>query len=770
MTKTFAMCTLLLLLSTLPTTGAASDRCGGGSPSGRRVQYYSGWGIYTRSFYPWEMDLAKLTHVNYAFMNLESTCSVVSGDAWADFDIAHAHVGASGNTGAFVAMRDGSTAAVQSKGLHFPHLKLLLSIGGWTWSKHFSTCLRDTTSRARVVQTAVDLLARTKFDGIDLDWEYPTGCADTSTGGVSCGLAGNSHDPADWQHYLSLIAELRAEIAAREAAGILAARPASGGYLVTAAVGMNPKLNTDFAGAQVLADFARALDFVNLMTYDYHGHWDAYTAHQTPLFPSAALTDAATGSPQGFNIETSAAVWLDALASASPPVPPAKLTLGLASYGRSWGNVQASAAGGPSAPIHGPASGAGPCTPWTGQAGAGCDEGLVLWRDIKQNYYGGGSGNGASGWELFREPDAEAPYVYNPARGELIVFDDPQSIRRKVRWAGGKALGGFMWWEASDDPAHDLLGAMHDEECGGGNNGGGGGDSPTPAPPTPTARPGPGPGPSPTPAPPTPSLGSNNGGSTGCTRQAAAWGQCGGALHSGPTCCPPGHVCVADNAWWSACKPTGSGGSNPNPNPNPNPAPGPVPTPTPAPPSPTPATPSPSPATPGSGSPGQGQKQCRSTGAHAGYTDAWCTTNCNHPNPNCPAAYCTCTGGGTGGGTGPAPAPAPPTPAPPSPTPAGHGQCRSTGAHAGYTDAWCTTNCNWTPPNCPAAYCTCTGGASRFLGARGVVPMIRPTDGIGEQGGAAAGLGGESDSSIWDDVFKRGRDRKLLRGHGKAGY
>merc|ERR1719443_1811874 len=108
---------------------------------------------------------------------------------------------------------------------------------------------------------------------------------------------------------------------------------------------------------------------------------------------------------------------------------------------------------------------------------------------------------------------------------------------------------------------------------------------------------------------------------------------------------------------------------------------------------PTPAPPSPTPSPPATAAPGSspGQKQCQSTGAHAGYTDSWCTSNCNHANPNCPAAYCTCTGGGTDGGGGGGPALAPPTPAPPSPTPAaapgaspGMGQCRSTASGTGF--------------------------------------------------------------------------------------
>merc|ERR1712230_215796 len=68
-------------------------------------------------------------------------------------------------------------------------------------------------------------------------------------------------------------------------------------------------------------------------------------------------------------------------------------------------------------------------------------------------------------------------------------------------------------------------------------------------------------------------------------------------------------------------------------------------------------------------------------------------------------------------------------------------------------------------------YCACGPSAAaggiwgRLLGARGIVPTIRPADDIREQEeGGAASLGG---ASIWD-VFTRGRDRKLLRGQEKA--
>lgn len=57
----------------------------------------------------------------------------------------------------------------------YPHLKVSLAIGGWNeGSKNYSNLAAEPARRQRFVKSATDFIVRYKFDGLDLDWEYPT--------------------------------------------------------------------------------------------------------------------------------------------------------------------------------------------------------------------------------------------------------------------------------------------------------------------------------------------------------------------------------------------------------------------------------------------------------------------------------------------------------------------------------------------------------------------------------------------------------------------
>lgn len=202
-------------------------------------QYFASWAIYGRNFKPWQMQLDKITHVQYAFFDVTAACQVTTLDTWADWDIVYPEMGMAWGDGT----THGNIGAFQRLRAQHPHLKLLLSLGGWTRSTYFSGCAKDPALRAIVVSSTIEQLQRSDFDGIDVDWEYPVG------GGVET----NQVDPADWSNYVLLLSELRAAMDAQWPTRRME---------LTIAMGMSPR-HSDIAPME---DLAAVLDAINLMT------------------------------------------------------------------------------------------------------------------------------------------------------------------------------------------------------------------------------------------------------------------------------------------------------------------------------------------------------------------------------------------------------------------------------------------------------------------------------------------------------------------------
>ncbi|KAG8464401.1 hypothetical protein KFE25_003464 [Diacronema lutheri] len=404
--------------------------------------YYASWAIYGRDHKPWEMQLDKITHVNYAFFDVTAACAVTTLDSYADYDIVHTQLGMSWGDGT----THGNIGAFQRLRAQHPHLKLLLSLGGWTKSTYFSGCAKTAAKRATIVSTALQQLERSDFDGIDVDWEYPIGG----------GLGSNQVDGADWANYVLLLTELRAAMDAKWPARRME---------LTIAMGMNPR-HSDSAPMEALA---AVLDAINLMTYDYNGAWASLIAHNAPLHEDPAY--AAAGADGRFRIDWGVDQWV-------ARVPAHKLVLGLAAYGRAWTSVAASPA------QYSQASGALMAT-------YAEEPGMVAYWDIARNYVG------KPGWTRGWNDLAKVPYLVGA--GKFISYDDAQSIALKVQYAKGKGLGGIMWWEASEDKAGELVAV--------GTSAWTGVPAASPSPsPSPTPSPSPSPSPSPTPSPtPSPS-------------------------------------------------------------------------------------------------------------------------------------------------------------------------------------------------------------------------------------------------------------------------
>lgn len=97
---------------------------------------------------PADVDATKLTHINYAFANVVNG-EVVEGSP-----------------------QDADNLRVlgDARRAH-SHLKVLISVGGWTWSKGFSDAALTAESRLRFVDTAVSFVRRHALDGVDIDWD-----------------------------------------------------------------------------------------------------------------------------------------------------------------------------------------------------------------------------------------------------------------------------------------------------------------------------------------------------------------------------------------------------------------------------------------------------------------------------------------------------------------------------------------------------------------------------------------------------------------------
>ena len=368
--------------------------------------YFPEWGIYGRDYQLADVPADELTHLIYAFADLNAAGEMTLFDSYAAtekrFSAEESVTGEAdqwyyppedprseqtiwGNFNQLALLKEAN-----------PHLTVSIAVGGWTLSDHFSTVTSTQAGRDAFSDSIVEFLTTYQvFDGIDFDWEYPGGG----------GEAGNSASPNDGANYALLMADVRAKL---DDLGSELGRT----YEISIASpgGLDKIANFNLAG------LAPSVDFFNVMTYDFHGTWEDTTGHQAAF----------TGDPAGYDIETAVEAYLNA------GVAPEQIVLGAPLYTRAWSGVADGGDGG----YNEASSGAAPGT---------FEAGNYDYKDLLSQI------NAGAGWELYWDDNAQASYVYNAEQDIFSSFETTTSIALKAEWADAMGLGGMMFWDLSND-------------------------------------------------------------------------------------------------------------------------------------------------------------------------------------------------------------------------------------------------------------------------------------------------------------------------------
>jgi chitinase len=325
-----------------------------------------------------DIDANKLTIINYAFVDVKDSL------AW------------------LTNLETDSTNFRKLNYLkkHNPNLKIVISIGGWSWSENFSDAVLTPSSREKFAKSGTKIVADYNLDGIDIDWEYP-------------GLKGedNVFRDEDKENFTLMFEAIRKEL---DALAVTTGKK----YIVSTALPCFPRLFE----VTNMGDVAKHIDFVNIMAYDFYVAGDT-VGHHSNLYPS-----------ENYEKENSADKAVKTYIEQG--VPAEKLVLGVPFYGRSW-TMKSSDNLGILRPRDEVMRGGG-------------------FTFIKDSLMAN------PGFIRYWDDAAKSPYLFNAENNQLVVYDDESSVKLKCEYVNDNGLAGIMFWQYASDPKEYLLDVVNE--------------------------------------------------------------------------------------------------------------------------------------------------------------------------------------------------------------------------------------------------------------------------------------------------------------------
>lgn len=316
-----------------------------------------------------------------------------------------------------------------------PDTKLMLSVGGWTGCKGFYPMIKTDEGIETFANSCIDFLKTYDFDGIDIDFEYPS--AQPLSGNTDQdGVYSESMRPILNERYNLLIRVLRQKIDELSA-------QRNRKYQLTAAV---------TASGWVLAgitdnSYAQYLDFLSCMSYDYHGGWNQYVENQAGIYSDPADNETAQSAMPYLSMD-----WTFKFYNAV--MPSERILMGIPYYTRGWENVQ----GGDGTGLHGTAGTSSGATAATGI--------YNIWGDPKN----GDDPNsdkipaGANPlWHvknlLEEDPNLKecwddvqkVPHVWQSEKKVFLSYENERSMEERLKYIKEHNLGGALIWVMNGD-------------------------------------------------------------------------------------------------------------------------------------------------------------------------------------------------------------------------------------------------------------------------------------------------------------------------------